>query len=238
VRAVPNLPQRIGLVGADLAARSLTALNRAAGLAYTRGWPLFGLTWFDHRFDYLRGPRDWQWAERGVLAARWIRPESVVLDLCCGEGFYAHHFYAPRAAWLDGVDRDATAIAQAQRGPVLPNARFVVGDALRDPFPRAAYDVVVCMAAIQNFSATELPALLEKIGAAIQPTKGLFIGSTALTTAATPFPEHITHFTSAEQLRSILETHFGSVTVWPSPWPAGRVEVYFECRAPRADAHS
>ncbi len=74
--------------------------------------------WFDHEIDV-----HWQWVakqrslflERGVLNTLAMRPGAEVLELCCGDGFNSHRFYAGRAARVLAVDYNAGALRHARR---------------------------------------------------------------------------------------------------------------------------
>jgi SAM-dependent methyltransferase len=62
--------------------------------------------WFDHFLD-----QHWQWSsrkqsfwvERGVFSRLVIKPGAKVLEICCGDGFNARHFYASQG----GINRRA-----------------------------------------------------------------------------------------------------------------------------------
>ena len=76
-------------------------INKVVAHRYVRLWSGLGKPWFDHRFDYLRGPEYIWWQERGVLGNFSIPEGSSILDLCCGDGFYDKHYFSRRAARID-----------------------------------------------------------------------------------------------------------------------------------------
>ena len=57
----------------ELAAEVHIAVGRALAWTYEKVWSLRKLRYFDHRFDYLRGPHYVNWQERGILGARQSR---------------------------------------------------------------------------------------------------------------------------------------------------------------------
>ncbi|MFO1257733.1 MAG: hypothetical protein U1E78_04890 [Gammaproteobacteria bacterium] len=56
--------------------------------------------WCDHFLDQyytwheLRNPLGW---ERGIFNLLSIKENATILELCCGDGFNAYHFYSIRA---------------------------------------------------------------------------------------------------------------------------------------------
>lgn len=222
-------------VSLDWAARAVLWQGKFVGWLYSRLWPILGVSWFDHRFDYLLGPGYWYWSERGVLGAQAIQEGDSVLDLCCGDGLFSALFYGVKAGHVDAVDRDARAIALARRRYARSKISYSVADAVVDEFPGSGYNVVFLFSAIEHFSAEAGARLLQKIGNSLCVKGGVLLGSTPLvTTRGGHNFEHDNEFLSAEQLRSFLSSHFKSVELWCSPWPRGRMEGYFRCREPIA----
>lgn len=204
-----------------------------AGMAarYVKAWPEMGITWFDHRFDWLRGPEWWAWHERGFAPMKHITSESRVLDLCSGDGFYAGAFYGRVAKIVHGLDRDKRAISHAKFYHMSDNVKFFHQDVFEE-WPQLKYDVIVCMAAIEHFSATQADELLRKVSSALSED-GVFIGSTIITTDPNKHgrnPEHDREFRSELELHQFLGRQFGEIHTWTSQWGATRQDTYFECR--------
>jgi len=200
------------------------------GDAYTANWGALNQAWYDHRYDWARGPSYWYWMERGVYANRYIEDGNAVLDLCCGDGMYTL-FYVDKARVVYGVDGDAHAVAHANAHYARPNVKFYHADALRGVWPIAEADVVTFYAALEHFTAADGRALLKRIADILAPG-GRLIGSTPL------FPQgdgvhaadHRNEFASQEELRKFLLSVFGSVELWTSRWNSQRAEMYFLCR--------
>jgi len=79
--------------------------------------------WFDHYLD-----QHWQfsaknnglWVERGVFSRMVLKPDAKMLDICCGDGFNARHFYSSKAASIMAIDFDKDAIPHAIRFNSMP----------------------------------------------------------------------------------------------------------------------
>jgi SAM-dependent methyltransferase len=217
----------------DLAARIVFLQGRLVSWLFCRLMPILGVTWFDHRFDHLRGPSNWYWSERGVLGAQLICSGDTVLDLCCGDGLFSALFYSVKANHVDALDRDRRAIALAWRRYRKANVKFLVADVVADEFPRPDYSVALFFSAIEHFSAEAGSRVLQRIAASLAKTNSVLLGSTPIvaTRGGHNF-EHDNEFLSMEQLKCFLSSHFGSIELRCSPWPGGRVEGYFRFRVP------
>lgn len=211
-----------------VAADTHLAIGRVIAKGYV--WSILGTSWTDHRVDYLRGPKNWFWQERGILGCREIKLGDEVLDLSCGDGFFSKYYYAYKAGRVDAIDRDRRAIAIARRG-APGNVSFFVQDA-SSPFPSREYDVVLWFAAIEHLTAPDGLTILQKISDVIGPRNGLLFGSTDIHPHS-PLSnfEHKNEFQSEGQLEEFLAQVFPSITLWQSPWPTDRQEWYFWCRA-------
>lgn len=208
------------------------SIGHFIGWLYTKWWGQSRLHYFDHHFDHLRAPNYIYWQERGILGNRTIPQDGVVLDLCCGDGFYSIYYYSLRASHIDALDWDAPAIRAAKRRNRKPQIHFQRFDVNRQNFPRTDYDVVTLFSAIEHFSVEEGTALLRKIGVVLKPG-GVLVGSTPIFSSQGGHnEEHQNEFLSIEQLQNFLSPHFRKVELWTSPWTSERLECYFECREP------
>lgn len=202
------------------------------GYLYLRSWPTRNLPFYDHRYDYLQGPWNWNWQERGVIAAKTIPPGGKVLDLCCGEGTYSGIYYASRAGHVDAIDRNPAALHLARRRYRRPNVSWIDGDVIADRFPSLDYDVVTLFAAIEHFSVSNGTILLAKIAKSMK-SSGTLIGSTPLFAEEGGHNvEHDNEFFSLDYLLRFLEPHFGHIETWKSDW-RGRLDAYFQCTEPK-----
>jgi SAM-dependent methyltransferase len=105
--------------------------------------------WFDHFLD-----QHWQfsaknnglWVERGVFSRMVLKPNAKMLEICCGDGFNARHFYSSRAASIVALDFNKDAIPHAKRYNSVPNITYVQKD-VREGLPTGPFDNIVWDAA-------------------------------------------------------------------------------------------
>ena len=88
-----------------------------------------------------------------LLDAGAVRPGSRLLDVACGPG-YVSEAAAARGARPVGLDVAEAMIERARRR--RPDLNFVVGDALRLPFPDASFDAVTMNFGILHVSQPQL----------------------------------------------------------------------------------
>lgn len=87
--------------------------------------------WFDHYID-----QHWQfsaknnglWVERGVFSRMVLKSNSRMLEICCGDGFNARHFYSSKASSIIAIDFDRDAIPHAKRFNSAPNISYLQKD--------------------------------------------------------------------------------------------------------------
>jgi len=184
--------------------------------------------WFDHFIDLhwkwhaSRDPSPWQ---RGILGLLAMKPGCRVLDLCCGGGFYAYHFYSSRASRVVAIDWDIDGIRHAQRNMKAPNIEYRQGNILTD-MPREEFDNVCWDAGIEYFTQEETRSVLAAIKQQLTPAgilNGCGIG------ARTDGHSHIDHkheFSSPQALAQLLREFFANVLVI-SPPHAGNTRKTF-----------
>ena len=109
--------------------------------------------WYDHHIDlYLwRDFGNGFWVERGVLTAMAMRYGEPMLDLCCGDGFYAKTFYSAIASRVHAVDRDTSAIEHARKHHAAQNIAYAVRDVLAFS-PDENFGTVALNAAVEHLS--------------------------------------------------------------------------------------
>lgn len=187
---------------------------------------------YDHRhgaFDLLEGRRHPFALTRGFVAAELIRPGDRVLDVGCGDGFFASRLFAPRGAEVVAVDVDAEAIRHARRHSRHPQVRYVALDAVREPFPDPPYDVVVWDGAIGHFARETTEMMCAKIAAALA-VGGVFVGSETLGHEG---HDHLQFFDTLESLSAVFEASFTHVAVrsltYPLPDGRTRHEALWRC---------
>lgn len=203
------------------------AIAQSVGKGYTRDWRRLGISWYDHRYDWARGPGNWMWCERGILGHHYIHEGDRVLDLCCGDGMFCGLVFSKKASLVHGVDKNPQAIALARELYASENVGFFKMDVLEDDFPASEYDAVLFYQAIEHFAYEEIGYLLSKVAQSLAPD-GILLGSTVLL-GMNDNLEHAVEFTSIEEVERLLSAHFGHVTTWTTTWQSSRTEVYFLC---------
>ncbi len=184
--------------------------------------------WADHRGDAALWPihRDPSFVERGIYSREVMRPGCRVLDLCCGDGFYAYYFYSTMASQIDAVDHDEAAIASARRHHAAANIGYSNLDVVADPFPAKRYDVVCWDGAIAHFNAEQIDDVLHKISDAVGE-HGVLTGSEELEMADAMSWDHKVSLACEDDLRRILSRNFRHIRVLVVHHP--RRMAYFRC---------
>lgn len=185
--------------------------------------------WFDHyidQFDAWHRTGNPLWLERGCFSLLAIRDRARVLELCCGDGFNARHFYAIRAASVIACDFDPSAIAHANKRNFAANVEFRVAD-IRDQMPDGRFENIVWDAAIEHFTEAEIDAILKSIRSRLADG-GILSGYTLVERA--DHVKHLVHheyeFKSKEDLLRFFTPHFRHVTVFETIYPT-RHNLYF-----------
>lgn len=182
---------------------------------------------FNHHQDlfyvWLKSRNSLSW-ERGVFSGLCLQGGRV-LDLCCGDGFYARNFYSLRSREVVACDIAPQAIAYARRHNAGPNIFYQLCDIRRD-FPGGSFENIVWDAAIEHFTLPEIAGLLPRIKSALTPG-GILSGYTvAEKKHGKQHPEHEHEFRSQEDLRDLFRPHFRNVVVFETLYPK-RHNLYF-----------
>jgi SAM-dependent methyltransferase len=181
--------------------------------------------WFDHHID-----AQWRWMsttdpsflERGVFGNLAIEPGARILELCCGDGFNARHFYAGRAREVVAVDASQDAIAHARRLHDAPNIAFEVSD-IRSQLPDGPFDNAVWDTALEYFTDEDVAGVLRAVKARLRPG-GVLSGHAVRTSDVDVHLYRELH--SKEDLARLLRMAFAHVCVFETASPS-RVNYYF-----------
>jgi SAM-dependent methyltransferase len=193
-------------------------------------WGIYPLPeFFEHKigmFGRWTRTREAYWVERGVFSLLTMAQGSKVLELCCGDGFNAHHFYSCRAGSVLAVDFDAKAINYARRNFKAPNVRYEIAD-IRTAMPNGSFDNIVWDAAIEHFTEQEISDLLAAIKKRLAPG-GAVSGYTFVeaSTGKQRFVHHEIEFNSTEDLARFFYPHFKNVKVFQTIY-SERTNLYF-----------
>jgi SAM-dependent methyltransferase len=192
-------------------------------------WGADNPEYFDHFLDqyYLwpteRNALPW---ERGVFSGIALHDSATVLDLCCGDGFNAYHFYSLRSKSVTAIDFDDDAIKWAKRNFKAPNLTYITGD-IRTGIPDGPFTNVIWDAAIEHFTEEEIANLMSRIRDVIAPN-GTLSGYTIVERedGKKSLHQHEYEFHSKEDLARFLSPHFKNVQVFSTVYP-NRTNLYF-----------
>ena len=185
--------------------------------------------YFDHHIDlyykWLKS-RSSLWLERGVFGTLALSGGDV-LELACGDGFYARNFYSLRSRRIIACDYDPEVIKTAKKKNSSPNVEFLLAD-IRTDMPQGKYDNVVFDAAIDYFTLSEINKTMTDIKERLTE-KGVFNGYVFVERKSdeNSHREYKTYkFYNKEGLMQILSPHFKNVIVFETTY-SDRINLYF-----------
>lgn len=184
--------------------------------------------WFDHSIDmFYQWPKtnNSLWLERGVFGSLALKGGNL-LELSCGDGFNAKHFYAHRSKNVVACDFDPTAIHTAKTKNLSSNINFVLAD-IRTQMPEGKYENIVWDAAIEHFTPDEISSIMSNIKNRLTDD-GVLSGYTIVERddGVKHIHQHEYEFKDMEDLRSFLTPHFKNVRVFQTIYPS-RHNLYF-----------
>jgi protein-L-isoaspartate O-methyltransferase len=185
--------------------------------------------WFDHycdQFYLLRKLKNPLWMERGIFGLLAMKHGAKVLEMCCGDGFNAYHYYSIRAESIIAVDFDPEVLAHAKSYNQASNIDFRLCD-IRNGLPEGKFDNITWDAAIEHFTETEIDAIMSGIKSRLA-VNGVVSGYTIVEKVSGE--KHLTHheyeFKSKEDLKRFFEPHFKNIKVFETVYP-NRHNLYF-----------
>lgn len=137
---------------------------------------------------------------------------GAALDVGCGDGDLVCEL-APRVERAVGIDADAASIGRARQN--CPEATFVHGDFLAEPFEPASFDLVTAVASLHHMDA---PATLAKMARLVRPGGTLVVIGLARPRPIVDLPMHVAA-TVANVLSRIRRGYHDVIapTCWPAP---------------------
>ena len=184
--------------------------------------------WFDHSIDlYYQWPKtdNSLWLERGVFGSLGLKGGKL-LELSCGDGFNAKHFYAHRSKEVVACDFDPTAIHAAKNKNSANNIKYLLAD-IRHQMPSGKYENIVWDAAIEHFTPEEIKSIMTDIKHRLTDD-GILSGYTIVERedGGKHLHQHEYEFKDMDDLKSFLTPHFKSVRVFETIYPS-RHNLYF-----------
>lgn len=191
-------------------------------------WSLGGTEFMDHSIDLFShwpATRNSLWVERGVFGGLSLKGGNV-LELSCGDGFNARHFYSLRSKHVTACDFDPGAIRTAKAKNGAPNVTFVLAD-IRTAMPPGIYENVVWDAAIEHFTPDEITAIMGAIKVRLTPD-GVLSGYTMVEAedGVKALHQHEYEFKDKADLARFLSPHFKHYRVFETKFP-NRHNLYF-----------
>lgn len=185
--------------------------------------------WFDHNLDRFflwgRSAGNCYWLERGVFSNLAISTGASVLELCCGDGFNAKHFYSYRAGSIISCDFDDKAIQHAKKFNVADNVEFRVAD-IRTQMPEGIFDNIVWDAAIEHFTPQEIDSIMQNLKNRLSEN-GILSGYTIVERPdGKSLEQHEYEFKDKADLKRFLSPYFKNVMVFETVY-ADRHNLYF-----------
>ena len=184
---------------------------------------------FTHPYWEMGTRRTTHWLERGVFSRMFLKAGGSLLELCCGEGFYAKLFFSTSAARVLAVDADVAAIRHASRFNAAPGVEYRLHD-IRAGLPPGDFDNIVWDGSLAYFTEDEAGSILRAAAAALSPN-GILSRSTVASNIANPasyIAGQRREIRDKDELRGLLSPHFASVAIWETVHP-DRTNLYFAC---------
>ena len=185
---------------------------------------------FDHEIDLY-----YQWGntrnplrvERGVFGGLALAGGKV-LELACGDGFNAKHFYSIKAEKIIACDFDETALKIARSKNSAPNVTHVLADIrYKMPGNEGQFDNVIWDAAIEHFTEVEIFSIMTELKKRLK-VNGILSGYTILERddGIKHLHQHEYEFKSKEDLFRFLAPYFKNVSVFETVYES-RHNLYF-----------
>lgn len=171
---------------------------------------------FDHNVDLLQvwNGRGLEAFERGVFNSFFIKNDSLVMELCCGDGFFSKQFYSQKAKKIVAVDYNIESHFFSTQMNASNKIQFMNESILSDVFWNnlpSSFDNIICDAAIDRFTEEQSEYLFNKISQKLSKD-GVFSGYLTVGNS------HLTErsFSTSTELRSYFEKKFKVITILQS----------------------
>lgn len=103
---------------------------------------------------------------RLALAGIEIKPETKILDLCCGSG-QTTRFLVQRSRQVTGLDASPLSIRRAQQN--VPEAEYIEAFAEKMPIDDRSFDLVHTSAAMHEMEPLQLRQILQEVYRVLKP---------------------------------------------------------------------
>lgn len=160
--------------------------------------------------------------------------EPVVVELCCGDGFNASHFYSYSAKKVYACDFDGKSIKLARRINKRKNIEYKVADIregisniYKGEIKKGSVSNVIWDAAIEHFTEEEIDSIMKDIKNTLSG-EGILSGHTIVERAdgRKSLEHHEYEFKNMEDLKRFFVPYFEHVMVFETTYP-DRHNLYF-----------
>lgn len=195
---------------------------------------------FDHEIDLFY---QWNsrclpyWLERGVYSVQALKmfESPIVIELCCGDGFNAKHFYSTSAESVYACDFDKNIIKTAKKKNQRNNIFYQVADIRNGIWNAFKNDIgdaekitnIIWDAAIEHFTPIEIHSIMSDIKQILSDKKGILSGYTIVEQAnGKSLEQHEYEFKDMGDLQAFLKPYFENVYVFETIY-SERHNLYF-----------
>lgn len=191
-------------------------------------WVLMGKNmphWYDHNlglYHFWHETRNPLPYERGIFNLLAMRQGAQVLDLCCGDGFFANYFYSNRAGHVISLDVDLGAIQSARRNYSSPNVEYRVANVLTQ-MPEGKFDNIIWEGALEYFTEDEIQHVMRSIKSRLTDG-GILSGYANIQTECCPGQKYV--FKNRADFLRFLQPYFSNIRVFETIYPS-RQNLYF-----------
>jgi hypothetical protein len=184
---------------------------------------------FEHRMDQfyqMRSKKNTFWLERGVINKITIQENAKILELSCGDGYFAYHFYSSNnPILLDCIDIDKDAIDICNKYHSDSKISYYCED-IKIFIPKNTYTNIIWDAAIEHFSEEDIHTLIVKYKNYLEQD-GLFTGYTIQKNLiGLQHPDHLCEMNDKEHLASFFTPYFKNVLILETTC-SERINYYF-----------
>ena len=193
---------------------------------------------FDHHIDlyYLWGEYCYpHWLERGIYSIQALKmfEAPIVVELCCGDGFNAKHFYSTSAKHIYACDYDLEIIRLASKQNKRDNITYKIADirsGIKNIFPEAfagnEVTNIIWDAAIEHFTPDEVEKIMSDIKTSLGE-RGILSGFGVVERkGGKQLNFHQFEFKNMEDLKRFLSPWFANVIVFETIYE-NRHNLYF-----------
>lgn len=183
--------------------------------------------YFNHFYDlyYQWGSSsNFFWLERGIFNAFFIKNNSNVLEIACGDGFNTRFFYSRYAKKVHALDYSAEAIRHAKANNSCENIIYLHADVTNYEI-KEKFENIIIDAALEQLESTEQILLLKKIRSSLG-NDGVFSGLTICKNPDVNYLNQNKNEFDQQTLKAFLNSEFQHMIMIEKNHD-GKIHLYF-----------